>query len=138
MDSRHERVVVLVAALSAATALVGACGATSKPSYCSSLAGLESSVKALPTTDVLHNGLNALQAAVNKVKSDAQPVANSAKSDFPNETSALEDSINALRSTVKQLASSPTPGTIAQLGADVRAVSSAVQNFANATSSKCG
>jgi hypothetical protein len=61
----------------------------------------------------------------------------SAKGDFPNETSALSSSVNALVTSAKALASSPSPSAIAQTAGNVAAVSTAVTNFSKATSSKC-
>ena len=122
----------------AVAALVGACGGSGKPSYCSSLDNLKSSVQAIPKTNVVQTGTNGLKAAVDKVQSDAKAVVSSAKSDFPNESSALETSINALTSSAKQLTSSPSAAAIAQVVSDVSGVSTAVKNFVSASSSKCG
>lgn len=129
------------AATVAATVLcagaLAACGGSSKPSYCSSVSNLEASVKALPSTNIVATGLNGLKSAVGKVHSDAQTAINDAKSDFPNETSALKSAIDSLSTTVKQAASSPTPATIAQIPSQVSAVVTAVNDFQSATKSKC-
>jgi hypothetical protein len=121
----------------AAPMLVIACGGAGKPSYCSSVDNLKSSIQALPKTDVVKNGTNGLKSAVDKVQSSAKAVVNSAKSDFPNESSALETSVNALTSAAKQLSSNPSAGAIAQVVSNVSGVSTAAKNFAGATSSKC-
>jgi hypothetical protein len=125
------------AALVLGVAVLAACGGSSKPSYCSSVSTLESSIKALPSTNILQTGLNGLETAVSKVQTDAQTAINSAKSDFPTETSALKSSITALSSTVKSAVSTPTPATIAQIPAQVSATITAVNNFQSATKSKC-
>ena len=39
-----------LALLSVTAVLVAACGGSSKPSYCSAVSSLESSIKAIPTT----------------------------------------------------------------------------------------
>lgn len=118
--------------------LLAGCGGSSKPSYCSAVSSLESSIKAVPSTNIVKNGTSALASAFSKVQSDATAVVSAAKSDFPNETSALTSSVNALSRTVKQVASSPTAATIVQLPAEVSALSSAAKNFSSATASKCG
>ena len=71
------------------------------------------------------------------MQSDAQAVVNSAKSDFPNETSALETSVNALTASAKQLTSTPSAAAIAQVVSNVSGVATAAKNLADATSSKC-
>jgi predicted PurR-regulated permease PerM len=131
--SRHTPA---IAALLVAAALLAACG-SSKPSYCSSLADLKSSVSALPSTNVVQNGVSALKSAVTKVQDNANAVINDAKSDFPNETSALQSSVNTLVSSAKSLASNPSASAIAQTVGDASGVSTAVKNFSSATSSKC-
>jgi hypothetical protein len=125
-----------ITALLVAAALLTACG-SSKPSYCSSIDSLKSSVQALPTTNVVQNGVNGLKAAVTKVQDDANAVVSSAKSDCPNETSALQSSVSALASSAKTLTSGPSAAAIAQTVSDASAVSTAVKNFSSATSSKC-
>ncbi len=126
-----------VTALVLGVAALAACGGSSKPSYCSSVSSLESSIKALPSTNIVATGLNGLESAVSKVQSDAQTAVNAAKSDFPTETSALKSSVNTLSATVKQAVASPSVSTIAQLPAQVSAVVTAANNFQSATKSKC-
>jgi hypothetical protein len=129
---RATAAIVAVAVLCAA-----ACGGSSKPSYCSAVSNLESSIKAIPSTNIVQTGLSGLESALSKVQSDAQTAINEAKSDFPNETSALKTSIDTLTTTVKQATSSPTAATIAQIPAQVSAVVTAANNFQSATKSKC-
>ncbi|HEY1517019.1 MAG TPA: hypothetical protein VGF91_11410 [Solirubrobacteraceae bacterium] len=117
--------------------VLAACGGSSKPSYCSSVSNLESSIKALPSTNIVQTGLNGLETAVSKVQTDAQTAVNAAKSDFPTETSALKSSIDALSATVKSAVNAPTPATIAQIPAQASAAITAVNNFQSATKSKC-
>jgi hypothetical protein len=123
-------------AIAIAAAIAAGCG-SSKPSYCSSLASLKSSIRAVPTTNVVSGGTDALKSALTKVENDAKAVVSSAKSDFPNESSALESSVNALAASAKALGSSPSAAAIAQTVSDASAVSTAVKNFSTAASSKC-
>jgi hypothetical protein len=121
--------------------LVAACGGSGggsgKPSYCSAVNDLKSSIKALPSTDVVANGTNALKSAFSKVQGNVNAAVNAAKSDFPNETAAMKNSVDTLSNTVKQLTSSPSAATAAQLPGQVSAVVTSVQNFTKAASSKC-
>jgi hypothetical protein len=54
------------------------------------------------------------------------------------QTTALKNSVDALSSTVKQLASAPGAQTLAQLPAELSAVVTAAKNLQSAVSSKCG
>ncbi|MGN6872358.1 MAG: hypothetical protein ACTHMY_28545 [Solirubrobacteraceae bacterium] len=112
------------------------CGSSGKPAYCTSRANLESSVKGLTDLNV-SSGLSGLQAQLAKIQSDANAVVSSAKGDFPNETSAIKGSVNALAGTLKAFPSSPSPDEIATLARQAAGAVTAVQNFYNATSSKC-
>jgi hypothetical protein len=132
-----RRTAQTVAALVLGVATLAACGGSSKPSYCSSVSSLESSIKALPSTNIVQTGLGGLESAVSKVQSDAQTAITAAKSDFPTETSALKSSVDTLSATAKQAVSSPSPATLVQLPAQVSAVVTAANNFQSATKSKC-
>jgi hypothetical protein len=126
-----------VAALAVAVALSG-CGGSSKPGYCKQTENLKKSVQALGSVNIIAGGTNALTSALKDVESNASAVVSSAKSDFPNETSAINSSLNTLKNSAQSLASSPgQPGLIAQIPGQVSAVVTSIQDFSNATKSKC-
>jgi hypothetical protein len=117
--------------------VLAGCGGSSKPGYCSSVDKLKSSIKAIPNTNVIQNGTNALKSQLTEVENNAKAVVDGAKKDFPNETDALKSAVNGLSTTITQLTSSPSAATIAQVPAQISAVSTTVQNFTSATKSKC-
>jgi hypothetical protein len=84
------------------------------------------------------NGVGTVKSAVSTLQQDATAAVNQAKSDFSSQTTALESSVDVLVSTVKQLASSLSAQTLAQLPAELSAVSTAARNLQSAVSSKCG
>jgi len=135
--ARRREAATTVAAVVLCAGALAACGGSSKPSYCSAVSNLESSIKAIPSTNIVQTGLSGLESALTKVQSDAQTAINAAKSDFPNETSALKTSIDTLTTTVKQATSSPSASTIAQIPGQVSAVVTAANNFQSTTKSKC-
>lgn len=118
------------------TLALAACG-SSKPSYCSNVSDLQSSVKDLGNVDVSSGAVSALQSQLKKVESSANDVVSSAKTDFPSQTSAISSSLKALDTAVSQAGSSPSAATIAAIGVDVKNVVTAVQGFTSATNSKC-
>ena len=134
---RKARQTVQTLAAVGLCAAIAACGGSSKPSYCSSVNNLESSIKALPSTNVVATGLNGLESAVSNVQSDAQTAISDAKSDFPTETSDLKTSVDTLSATLKRAVSSPSAATITQIPGQVSAVVTAVNSFQSATKSKC-
>jgi len=127
----------LATIMSAAAIAIAACGGSSKPSFCSSLTTLKTSVQALPTTNVIKNGTNALKSAADTVVKNAHQVVDSAKSDFPDETAAITSSVDALQTTVKDIQQGVTPALVAQAVANTASVSTAVKNFSSSASSKC-
>jgi hypothetical protein len=127
-----------VAAVFGAVVVLAGCGGSSKPSYCSKLTTLKQSVKDLPSTDVVGNGVNALTANIDKVVNNAHAVVDSAKSDFPTETQAITAAVDSLQTTVKQLQSGASATLALQAASNVSALATSVKNFSSATSSKCG
>ena len=126
-------------ALSAVAALVvialAGCG-SSKPGYCADRTNLENSIKGLTSLNV-SSGLSGLEAQLTKIETDAKTLVNSAKSDFPTETSAVKSSVDSLSGAVKGLTSSPSAAQIAAIAADASNVVSSVKSFTDASSSKC-
>jgi predicted lipoprotein len=88
--------------------------------------------------DVKKNGVGTLKSALSTLEQNATKAVNQAKSDFSSQTTALKNSVDALSSTVKALASAPSVQTLAQLPAEFSAVSTAAKNLRSAVSSKCG
>lgn len=126
--------VVLVAA-AGAVAMAGC--SSGPPAYCSDRTTLENSVTGLSHLD-LSNGVTSLKAQLKKVESDASTLVSSAKSDFPDETSAIESSVNTLKSAVTQLSTDRSVTNLAAVTTDAASVVSSVKKFVDATNSKCG
>lgn len=135
---RHPAVFALLALLVGAGLLAG-CGSSSKPAYCSPVSKVENAVKSLPSVaDVKTNGVGTFKSAVLHLQENATAAVNQAKSDFSSQTKALKTSVDALSGTVKQITSTPSVQTLAQLPAEFSAVSNAAKNLQSAVSSKCG
>ena len=137
---RHRYPVVLtVLAFLIGGGMLAGCGSSSKPAYCDPVSKTENAVKSLPTVqDVKNNGVGTLASAVSTLEQNATNAINQAKSDFSSQTTALRNALDALSSTVKQLAGSPSTATLALLPAQLSAVSTAAKNLQTAVSSKCG
>jgi hypothetical protein len=129
------RAAVAVVAVVGVVAMAG-CG-SSKPAYCTDRTSLESSIKGLSNLD-LSNGLSSLEAQLKKIESNATTLVNSAKSDFPSETSAITSSVDALKSAVTQLASDRSAANALAVTTDAANVVKSVKSFTDATNSKCG
>jgi len=130
------RVAAVCLAAAGLVALAG-CGGSSKPAYCSDRSNLESSVKGLTNLNT-SSGLSGLEAQVKTIQSDATKVVDSAKSDFPSQTSAIKSSVDALESAVKALPSNPSATQLGPVATAAASVVSSVKSFTDATSSKCG
>jgi hypothetical protein len=128
------RVPLAFAATAAVVALTG-CG-SSKPAYCTDRTNLNNSVKGLTSLNA-SSGVSGLTSQVKTIQSDATTLVNSAKSDFPSQTSAIASSVDALKSAVAALSSSPSVAQIATVTKDAASVVSSVKSFSDASSSKC-
>ncbi len=127
--------VPLAFAAAATVVVLAGCG-SSKPGYCTDRTNLQNSIKGLTSLNT-SSGVSGLKAQVQQIQSDATAVVNSAKSDFPTETSAITSSVNALKTSVAALPSSPSAAQIATVTKDAASVVSSVKNFVDASSSKC-
>jgi len=126
--------VIAVAAAVAAIALAGC--SSGKPAYCTDRTNLQNSVKGL-TSLTVSSGVSGLKTQVSQIQSDATTLVNSAKSDFPTETSAITSSVSALKNSVAALSASPSAAQIATVTKDAASVVSSVKNFMDASNSKC-
>lgn len=138
MRTPAHRTLPVAATAAALAVLIGGCGSSSKPGYCSDRSELEASVKSLGNlSDLTSGGLSQLQSKLTTVDSDARKLVDSAKSDFPSETSAISSSVTKLDASVKGLSSSPSPAQVAAVGVNAKAVVTSVSDFTQATDSKC-
>lgn len=128
---RHH-LVALAAVAAAAGVLASGCG-SSKPAYCGDRSKLEQSVKSISVT----GGISSLKTQLQQVETDAQALVSSAKSDFPDQTSAIDTSLSQLKSSVGAIASSPSPAQLAAVASNAKSVVDAVNSFVSASKSKC-
>jgi len=128
--SAWVRVPLVLAAAATAVSLAGC--SSSKPAYCTDRTNLQNSVKGLTSA-----GVSGLKAQLTQIQSDATTLVNSAKDDFPNETSAITSSVTALKNSVTALPSSPSTAQIATATRDAASVVSSVKTFVDASNSKC-
>jgi hypothetical protein len=135
-DGTWARLALALVAVVVAATMVG-CSSSSPPAYCADRTTLENSVKGLTHPD-LSNGVSSLEAQLKKVESDATALVNSAKGDFPSQTSAITSSVDTLKSAITQVASDRTAASIAAVATAASGVVSSVKSFTDATNSKCG
>ena len=130
LGSAWTRVPLVLAAAATAITLAGC--SSSKPAYCTDRTSLENSVKGLTSS-----GVSGLKSQLKQIQADATTLVNSAKSDFPSETSAITSSVSALKNSVTALPSSPSAAQIATATRDAASVVSSVKSFVDASNSKC-
>ena len=133
-DSTWVRVPLALCAVAAGVvALAG--GSSSKPAYCTDRTNLENSVKGL-TSLTASSGISGLTSQVKTIQSDATALVNSAKGDFPSQTSAITSSVNALKTSITGLDRAPAT-QIATATRNAASVVSSVKSFVDASNSKC-
>lgn len=138
--ARHfpGRLLIMASILVAVALVAVACGGSnSKPEYCSSLSELEGSVEELKGLEIESGTVATLEADLKTVQSNANEVAESAKKDFPNETSAVKTSVSSLSGATQELAATPTPQELLALAPKVKGAVLAVEQLSSATESAC-
>ncbi|MBV9380976.1 MAG: hypothetical protein JOY82_06430 [Streptosporangiaceae bacterium] len=108
-----------------------------KPAYCAYLTSLQNDIKGLTSLNP-SSGVSGLEAQLQKIQNDSATLVNSAKGEFPSQTSALKSSVIALQNAVKGLQSSPSAAQIAAIAKDAASVVSSVKNLTDAASPRCG
>jgi hypothetical protein len=128
-------------ALAAGTVALTGCSSSSStssglPAYCAARTNLENSIKGLTSLNA-SSGVSGLKSQVTAIANNASKLVDQAKGDFPSQTSAITTSVNALKSSVAGLSSTPSAAQIATITKDAGSVVSSVANFMTASSSKC-
>lgn len=126
------RRVILCGLLIGLAALIAGCG-SSKPAYCKDRSALQKSVSSLTVT----GGVSALKTQLQTIEGQVKSLGSSAKSDFPTETTAVDNAVSTLERQVKALPSSPSASQLASVAVAVKDTVSSVSAFVSATKSKC-
>lgn len=122
--------------LSSGALATSGCG-SSKPAYCDDRDQLEQSVKGLTDISPGSDSVPAYQSQLNEIKANAKKTLDSARSDFPQETDAVETSLSDLSDTIENLPKSPGTSDILMVVGEGASLASAVQQFSQATDSAC-
>ena len=122
----------------AALVLAGlAAGCSSKPAYCADADQLKTSVQDLGNITVNVDDLGSVNTAVSKVQADANTFAADAKSAYPSQTTALQNSLSSLQTAVKSAMSQPSLTTVAAVVSSVTQVKTAADNAQSAVKGGC-
>src|ERR1700761_9281812 len=127
-DSAWVRVPLVLAAAATAVTLAGC--SSSKPAYCTDRTNLENSVKGLTSS-----GVSGLKSQLKQIQTDATTLVNSAKSDFPSETTAIPSPVSAPKTTRRARRSSPAAAQPAAATRSAASVVSPVKSFVDASNS---
>jgi hypothetical protein len=128
---------LLMVAVLVLSGLAAGCSSSSKPAYCAAASQLKTSVQDLGNVTVHLNDLGSVNTAVSKVSSDAKTFASEAKSAYPSQTTALQNSLSGLQTAVKSALSHPSLTTVAAVGSSITQVKTSASNLQTAASGKC-
>ena len=110
---------------------------SSKPAYCTDAANLKTSVSNLGNVNVAKNGLGSLQTALSSVKTDANALASDAKSAFPSQTMALQNSVSSLGTAITSAKGQPPLTAAAAVVPAVTQVKTSASALQSAVSGTC-
>jgi len=109
---------------------------SSKPAYCTDAANLKTSVSNLGNVNVAQNGLGSLQSALSSVQTNASGFASDAKSAYPSQTTALQNSVSSLGAAITSAKGQPpltAAAAVAPAVAQVKTSASALQSAVSGT-----
>ena len=130
---------LLMAAVLVLSGLAAGCSSSgsTKPAYCAAASQLKTSVQDLGNITVNLSDLGSVNTAVSKVSSDAKTFASEAKSAYPSQTTALNNSLSGLETAIKSALSHPSLTTVAAVGSSITQVKTSASNLQKAASGKC-
>lgn len=112
-------------------ALLAGCGsdddASDQEQYCEAGESLESSVSALGDLDLVAEGTNGLEAALEAIEADVNELMNTASEAASDEISALEQSLDDLESALADLGGEITSDNASTVAAAAQNVSESAQ-----------
>jgi len=137
--ARRTRPLLPAAVLALAlSGLAAGCSSTPPPpAYCTAATNLKTSVSNLGNVDVGKNGLSSLQTALSKVQANAKTFATDAKSAFPSQTTALQNSLSGLDTAIKSAKGQPPLTAATTVASSVTNVKNSASALQSAVSSKC-
>jgi hypothetical protein len=133
----RRRGLVPAAVLVLATLAAGCSSSSSKPAYCTAASQLKTSVHNLGNVNINVHDLSSVNTAVSKVQADAKTFASEAKSAYPSQTTALQNSVFSLETAVKSAMAQPSLTTVAAVVSSVTQVKTAADNAQTAVKGKC-
>jgi hypothetical protein len=130
------RVLTITACCSTAIALA-ACG-SSDPDYCEQREQLSTQIAQIRDTNVIEEGTNTLRNRVEAALRHAQKLAESAESDFPNETRDLDVAATSVKRSLAALQNPDTRAkALANLPGQLQATVDAAERLQAAVQDKC-
>jgi hypothetical protein len=126
------RRLILCALLIGVVALIAGCG-SSKPAFCKDKNDLQKSVSSISVS----GGVSSLKTQLQTIETQAKSLVSSAKSDFPDQTTAINTAVSKLQTDIKALPSSPTPAQLASVALSAKDTVTSVSAFASAAKDKC-
>jgi hypothetical protein len=111
-SGRGGRALAVLLIVAASAAGFTACSKSSKPAICKDRDNLQSSIQDLRNVNVRQDGVTALTDAFDKVKSNAQTLADAAKSLYGPQVDTVKADITALEQAVNTAKSNKTIDTV--------------------------
>ena len=138
----HLKPLAAFAALSLTGALLFAgCGSSSKPAYCAQVNKFKESVKTLEGVELSPTNIGTIKTDVEGVVTSAKELKSAVGTEFEPQIKAMESSVEALGTTVKSVAGSPSTSSIVNAigsaGTQIEALKKAATEVKEVTSKKC-
>lgn len=121
----------------AAASLTPSTGSTGSTQVCTAADAARASLQELASMRVLAEGTDAVKAQVAVVKTDVAAVVDAARADFAPQAEALQQAMDSLEASVKDLGASPSASAVVGVGAAVVPVTTALNQLRSELSDRC-
>jgi hypothetical protein len=121
--------------------LLAGCGSSSKPAYCKQVNNFKESVKTLEGVELSPTNLGTIKTDVQNVVTRGEELKSAVGTEFEPQITSMKNSIDALGTTLKEVASSPSTSTIVHAvsvaGTQIEALKKSATEVQEVTKSKC-
>lgn len=127
--SRRRRLPAAVVAVMLGVVLVAGCGddESAQERYCNAGESLRTSLSALTSLDLVAEGTNGLESAIDQVKDDLDDLQDAASDAAADDVDAFDDAVDALDSAFSDLGGDLTAENATAVGTAIQNVSTAAQ-----------
>ena len=115
----------------------GLTGCSEQPAVCDDLDALRASIDNVRDAKLGENALSTISTEVEKMKTDAEALADDAADEFATEAEAVREGTDTLMSDVDAAQADPSAATLGEVGESIQALGTALENLVDKVGNTC-